>query len=249
MARRYQDRVEPVPGALTTAEPRSDACLGRPNLASILMSRNISRTLMCVAAAIVVVTATTGAATSSPTEDRRSPVAQTVRALVTEPAEDAASTIPSDFADVMGYRPAVQDGMASNPGGDCSSPIPLPPEFEAACRAHDLGYDLLRYANATGTTVDPQWRRAIDAQLDSRMHDACHHRTDDGSRQICDAAAVVAATAVDLNSWRQSFGAPVAEPAMPLTLFGAVLALTLLIALVVARYRRVSMTPTLTYRR
>lgn len=202
------------------------------------MSRNISRTLMCVAAATAAVAATTGAASTQPATDRTSPIAVAVHALVTEPAAAAALTIPRDFPSVMGYRPRVQDAMAENPRGDCSSPVPLPSEFDSACKAHDLGYDLIRYAAATGTTVDPQWRRAIDAQLKTRMHAACVDRTDDGPRQVCDAAASVAATAVDLNSWRQSFGAPVSEPAMPYALGGAAVALMALAAMPAGRYLR-----------
>ncbi|CCQ16964.1 putative uncharacterized protein [Rhodococcus sp. AW25M09] len=200
------------------------------------MSRNISRTLISLAAAAVAVTATTGAASPPPATDTTSPIAVAVHALVTEPANAAALTIPRDFPSVMGYRPRVQDAMAENPRGDCSSPVPLPSEFDSACKAHDLGYDLIRYAAATGTTVDPQWRRAIDAQLETRMHAACVDRTDDGPRQVCDAAASVAATAVDLNSWRQSFGAPVPEPAMPYVLVSAVVALVALSAMLAGRY-------------
>ncbi|OZD09158.1 hypothetical protein CH275_02670 [Rhodococcus sp. 06-235-1A] len=202
------------------------------------MSRNISRALICIAAATVAVTATTGAASRPPTTDTTSPVALAVHALVTESAEVATLTIPDDFSTVMGYRPRVQDAMAENPTGGCSSPVPLPSEFDSACKAHDLGYDLIRYAAATGKAVDPGWRRSIDAQLESRMHAACVDRTSDGPRRMCDAAASVAATAVDINSWRQSFGAPVAEPALPIASVGVLVALMALSSTLIVRYRR-----------
>ena len=203
------------------------------------MNRNTSRILMCIAAATVAVTATTGAASHPPSApDRSGPVAAAVRALVTEPADEATRAIPVEFASVMGYRPIVLDDMAENPHGDCSSPVPLPPEFESACKAHDLGYDLIRYAATTGTAVDPQWRRAIDAQLEHRMHAACSERTDDGSRRTCNVAASVAAVAVDVNSWRQSFGAPVAEPALPITLGGAAGVRIVLSAILAGRFLR-----------
>ncbi|WP_141216539.1 hypothetical protein [Rhodococcus sp. 14-2483-1-1] len=203
------------------------------------MNRNTSRILMCIAAATTAVIATTGAASSPPSApDRTSPVAVAVHALVAEPADAATRAIPVDFASVMGYRPIVLDAMAENPHGDCSSPVPLPSEFEPSCKAHDLGYDLLRYAAATGKTVDPHWRRAIDGQLESRLHAACTERTDDESRRACDAAASVAAAAVDMNSWRQSFGIPVAEPALPIALGGAAFALMTLSALLTGRYVR-----------
>lgn len=194
--------------------------------------------MMGAVAAMVAVMATTGAASTPPAADSTSPVAVSVHALVTESADAAALTIPDDFGSVMGYRPRVQDDMAENPRGDCSSPVPLPSEFDSACKAHDLGYDLIRYAAATGTTVDPQWRRSIDAQLEERMHAACTDRTDDGPRQICNAAASVAATAVDVNSWRQSFGAPVSEPALPFAAVGAGIALIALSAIATDRYAR-----------
>ncbi|MBY4128875.1 hypothetical protein HQO83_10790 [Rhodococcus fascians] len=203
------------------------------------MNRNTSRILMCIAAATVAVTATTGAASHPPsTPDPAAPVAVAVHALVTDSAVAATRAIPVDFAPMMGYRPMVLDDVVENPHGDCSSPVPLPPEFDSACKAHDLGYDLIRYAAETGTAVDPQWRRAIDAQLELRMHAACTARTDDGSRRACDIAASVATAAVDVNSWRQSFGAPVAEPALPITLGGAAGVLTVLSALLAVQFLR-----------
>ncbi|MGV8873477.1 MAG: hypothetical protein ACOH2Q_13195 [Rhodococcus sp. (in: high G+C Gram-positive bacteria)] len=201
------------------------------------MSRNISRILICIAAATVAVT-TTGAASTPPPTDMTSPSAVAVHALVTEPADAAALSVPSDFPSVMGYHPRVQDAMAENPRGDCSSPVPLPSEFDSACKGHDLGYDLIRYAASTGTTVDPQWRRAIDAQLETRMHAACVDRTDDGPRQMCDAAATVAAMAVDMNSWRQSFGVPESEPALPYALGVVSAALMALSVMLTGRYLR-----------
>lgn len=202
------------------------------------MSRNISRTLIPVAAAIVAVTATTGAASTPPATDTTSPTGAAVHALVTEPPNAAALSIPRDFASVMGYRPRVRDAMVENPWGDCSSPVPLPSEFDSACKAHDLGYDLIRYAAATDQPVDPQWRRAIDAQLETRMHTACVDRTDTGPRQACEASASVAAMAVDINSWRQSFGTPVSEPALPWALGGASITLAALSALLTVRCLR-----------
>ncbi|MFI8566795.1 hypothetical protein ACIGGF_09570 [Rhodococcus sp. NPDC078407] len=213
------------------------------------MNRNTSRIVMCIAAATVAVTATTGAASYSPTAPltraphtqaphTQAPVAVAVHALVTRSADAATRAIPADFASVMGYRPMTTGDMAENPHGDCSSPVPLPSEFEAACKQHDLGYDLIRYAARTGNAVDPQWRRAIDGQLERRMHAACTERREDGPRRACEAAASVAAAAVDMNSWRQSFGAPVAEPALPIALGGAVFAVMMLSISLTVRYLR-----------
>ncbi|MCJ0890430.1 hypothetical protein [Rhodococcus sp. ARC_M5] len=200
------------------------------------MSSNTSRNFAFLAAAIVAVTSTTGAASTPPAADSTSPVAVSLHALITESPDTAVLSIPDDFTSVMGYRPRVQDGIAENPRGGCSSPVPLPSEFDSACKAHDLGYDLIRYAAATGATVDPQWRRSVDAQLETRMHAACVDRADDGSRRVCDAAASVASTAVDVNSWRQSFGAPMAEPMLPFVSGSAGIALIALSVTATGRY-------------
>ncbi|GAA5062582.1 hypothetical protein GCM10023318_46400 [Nocardia callitridis] len=119
--------------------------------------------------------------------------------------------MPADFGATSGYQPVLADGMVLNPGGDCSSPVTLPTEFDAACKAHDLGYDLLRYAQKRGEPLGPWARQAIDATLDRHMHQACETRADSFSRTRCEAMADIANTAVDLNSRRQDYGAPVRE--------------------------------------
>ncbi|MBF6285535.1 hypothetical protein [Nocardia cyriacigeorgica] len=123
----------------------------------------------------------------------------------------SAAAIPTDFAQVMGYRPAVVDGLLVNPHGDCSSPVPLPAEFDTACKAHDLGYDLLRYADRQGAPLGPWARQAIDRTLGERMGSACDTRAEAFTRGRCHAMAAIADTVVDLNSRRQGYGVPVAE--------------------------------------
>lgn len=93
--------------------------------------------------------------------------------------------------------------------------MPLPAEFVTACQAHDLGYDMLRYADDRGRPLGPWARQAVDAVLDRRMHAACDHRQglDQGR---CQVMASVASTAVDLNSRRQNYATP-----RPEYLFGA----------------------------
>lgn len=124
--------------------------------------------------------------------------------------------IPADFASTAGYRPVVADGLLVNPDGDCSSPVPLPAEFDLACKAHDLGYDLLRYADDHGEPLGPWARQSLDAALEQRMHSACAARTETLARTQCQVMARVATAAVDLNSIRQDYGVPVHE-----TLFAA----------------------------
>ncbi|WP_157116797.1 hypothetical protein [Nocardia vaccinii] len=118
--------------------------------------------------------------------------------------------LPRDFATDRGYRPVLADGLLVDPGGDCSSPVRLPAEFRTACQAHDLGYDLLRYADDHGQPLGTWARQAIDAVLEQRMLTACEDRH--GLRRAqCRTAAAVAGTAVDLNSRRQNYAAPRTE--------------------------------------
>ncbi|MFF0487427.1 hypothetical protein ACFYTQ_00245 [Nocardia sp. NPDC004068] len=124
--------------------------------------------------------------------------------------------VPGDFAVGAGYRPVVSQGLLVDPDGDCSAPIPLPAEFENPCKAHDLGYDLLRYAERHGQPLGPWARQRIDAALEQNLHSACATRPDAWDRTGCHALATIAATAVDLNSRRQHYAAP-----MPEYLFGA----------------------------
>ncbi|MFF0814358.1 hypothetical protein ACFYVR_04245 [Rhodococcus sp. NPDC003318] len=163
------------------------------------------------------------------------PAATAIEALTTSDPVAAAAAVPADFADVSGYRPVLRNGMLVNPRGDCSSPVPLPGEFDAACQGHDLGYDLLRYADRAGEQLGPWARQSLDRQFDERLHAACAMRPDDVTdpppsdrlkatfmrlggtkvafgRAWCDAAATAAAAAVGANSWRQHYGAPRPEP-------------------------------------
>src|SRR5512145_1834027 len=65
---------------------------------------------------------------------------------------DPATAIPADFAPVMGYVPAAAvtpggDHVMVRQSGECSSAFGGTKfDFALACKHHDLGYDLLRYA-------------------------------------------------------------------------------------------------------
>ncbi|WP_345343122.1 hypothetical protein [Rhodococcus olei] len=156
----------------------------------------------------------------------------------TDPASAAAAAMPADFDAVMGYRPVQLDGMLVDPNGDCSSPVPLPAEFDTACKGHDLGYDLLRYADLAGAPLGPWARRSLDRQLDERMHAACTSRPNDESRSSCYLMANVAAAAVNSNSWRQRFDAPRPEPIGAYAAAGGAGLLLISGAAVVSRRRR-----------
>ncbi|MEU8899512.1 hypothetical protein [Nocardia sp. NPDC048505] len=123
----------------------------------------------------------------------------------------SAALLPADFAAVLGYQPGTERGLLVNPSGDCSSPVPLPAEFELACKAHDLGYDLLRYADRGGAPLGPWARQAVDTMLDRRMQEACAGRGTALARAECFTMADVADIFVDLNSRRQDYGSPVVE--------------------------------------
>lgn len=151
-----------------------------------------------------------GAAVTAPIAPEYAPAR--VGILEAVAAQPDPALIPDDFATQAGYRPVVEAGMLINPHGDCSSPVPLPAEFELACKSHDLGYDLLRYAAAHGEPLGPWARQTVDAALERRMHAACTDRAGALSRAQCDVMASVATTAVDLNSIRQDYGDPIYEP-------------------------------------
>ncbi|MFI6867300.1 hypothetical protein [Nocardia sp. NPDC050406] len=163
--------------------------------------------------AATLITAPTAAAASAPTPEATVGENAAARAAVAglTSANQAVAAIPADFAVSAGYEPTLEQGLLVNPGGDCSSPVPLPAEFEIACKAHDLGYDLLRYADAHGQPLTPWARQALDATLEERMHAACTTRPDPVSGAACQAMATIATAAVDLNSRRQDYGPPVHE--------------------------------------
>ncbi|WP_157228783.1 hypothetical protein [Nocardia brevicatena] len=177
------------------------------------------RTLLRVALAVAVL-AGTGAILSVPTATAAdlvptlTPAAVAVRALTSD-APEAAAVIPGDFRAVTGYSPVMVDGLPAAPHGSCSSPVTLPVEFEPACQAHDLGYDLLRYAEHRGGPLGPWARQALDRTLADRMRAVCAHRPDPLPRARCVAMAEVATVAVDLNSRRQGYGVPVVERFSP----------------------------------
>ncbi|MBM7460263.1 hypothetical protein ACIBED_05560 [Rhodococcus coprophilus] len=148
--------------------------------------------------------------------------AVTVHALATDDTAAALAALPAGFATAMGYSPVTEPGFTSDavlvdPRGDCSSPVPLPSSFETACRTHDLGYDMLRYARDTGQELGPDARRELDAMLARHLYAACDSEAARGDI-TCRPAALVASTFVGLNSWRQGYRIPVSESPAPLLL-------------------------------
>ncbi|MEU5843321.1 hypothetical protein [Rhodococcus sp. NPDC047139] len=146
--------------------------------------------------------------------------AATVAALVADDTAGALSSFPGDFIGVTNYSPVVegQAGTTSvlvDPDGSCSAPIPLPDAFESACRVHDLGYDLLRYARATGGELHPDARRDLDGLFARHLDAACRSEPD---LETCSTVAGIASAAVEFNSWRQGHRSPVPESPWPAAL-------------------------------
>jgi fucose 4-O-acetylase-like acetyltransferase len=161
------------------------------------------------------------------------PAAAAVTALVTAPAgQDPLAAVPTDFPSLMGYtpaptrmadgthRPAKRTGACSVPGGGG------PFGFDQACKAHDYGYDLLRYAHATGQHLTAEARRRLDAMFAHDLHARCHVIGRGLAGAGCHLAAELFTTGVAFNSWRQHHGNPAEEqlPGWALGLAIAVLA-------------------------
>ncbi|MDN5684072.1 hypothetical protein [Corynebacterium glyciniphilum] len=168
-------------------------------------SRRILASGSLVAAALVVGAAVPPVGSAA----EPSPAVRTVGAIAAADTlaagETGTSYFPEDLVAELGYRPGTQDGHATNPAGDCSSPVPLPASFEPACMTHDLGYDLLRVADRTGEKIPEHTRRDLDRQMAGQMRASC-----DGAAG-CRAMAGVAHAAVAANTLRQHNGAPVEE--------------------------------------
>lgn len=166
-----------------------------------------------VAAALTVASPSTGAATPD-----GSAAAATVARL--DQGRPALDHLPPDFARVMGYQPVLA-GLADgsqrvvNPDGECSlGGQTLPFDFTTACRAHDFGYDMLRYAQRTGSPLPSRAREDIDRLLARDLHTQC---LADNTPAACDAMASVVDAAVTFNSWRQVSGPPDYDAGMPRT--------------------------------
>lgn len=141
--------------------------------------------------------------------------ARAVQALTTGTAHEARALVPDDFATVLGYHPVVRAGALVRPDGSCSSPVPLPDGFEPTCAQHDLGYDLLRYAEVKGGALGPWARSALDRRFGSRLRASCA----DPAGLGCLVAAGTAYAAVQANSIRQGDGVPGPETAASMGAF------------------------------
>ena len=130
---------------------------------------------------------------------------------------------PDDFGAVMGYRPVREDGAWVAPHGACSAPTGSTRyDFSGACKAHDLGYDLLRYAARIGQPLGPWAREAVDAAFGRALDARC---ADVGGAGGCRAWSAMYYAVVVANSWRQDWSDPRPEPALPWILLATALTL------------------------
>lgn len=149
--------------------------------------------------------------------------------------------LPSDFAREMGRDPktvTAPDGTLRvvDVGGGCSGPAgDTEWDFSAGCRAHDLGYDLLRYADHKGEPLGQGARKALDDRLTIDLHAQCRLNPR-GAEQTCHAVAETYAMGLKFNSWRQRWGPPGHEPVVAWA-FGSAVVVFLLLARLHGRRR------------
>ncbi|MEU4801788.1 phospholipase A2 [Actinosynnema sp. NPDC023587] len=183
----------------------------------------------------VIASRPAGAADDGPPTGDVAVAARAVEA-VTQPRTGVSplTSFPADFRAVTGRAPALvvaPDGTtrAVDPTGGCSGPAgDTEWDFGTACRAHDLGYDLLRYAERKDHPLPPQARKALDLRLAVDMHLQCELNPR-GSGARCHAVARLYAAGLEFNSWRQRWGPPGHEPVLAWG-FGSAVVVFLIIA-------------------
>jgi peptidoglycan/LPS O-acetylase OafA/YrhL len=150
----------------------------------------------------------------------RGATAGAVTALVTAPAgQDPLIGVPADFSKVMGYTPVplrMADGTLrlAKPTGACSAPGGGTAfGFQQACKVHDYGYDLLRYAHAAGQQLTTEARRQLDGMLGHDLRAQCDATRHGLAGLGCHALAEAFVSGACFNSWRQHQGNPGRESA------------------------------------
>ncbi len=185
----------------------------------------LQRILALAAGFLVVATMGGWGKTESMTEIGHPQAALAIRA-VTAHQPNAAVQLPADFRAVMGYLPTIERNRPIRADGGCSSPFGgTQYHFTADCKQHDLGYDLLRYADLKGQPLGEWARKAVDHRFAEQTRSRC-------GGFGCQIASGFYTAMVDFNSWRQGYGTPVVEPISRLILpAGAGLATALLLGL------------------
>ncbi|MEU7782985.1 phospholipase [Amycolatopsis sp. NPDC049159] len=139
------------------------------------------------------------------------------------PHPDALALLPKDFTALSGVTPGALpardgtvravhvDGGCSTPWGDDNTKW----DYAVPCKAHDLGYDLLRYADRKGHPLGPEVREALDDRLSYDMHHACDLNPMN-SALTCRVVASFYSAGLVVNSWHQRWGPPVGDPIGPM---------------------------------
>jgi len=115
---------------------------------------------------------------------------------------------PEGFEEAMGY----QLDRSAKPDGSCSAPAAYR-GFAGACKTHDLGYDLLRFASRSGEPLGPWARLGIDHRFHRDMLATC-------GTFGCHVLSHVYGLGVVFNSIRQGFTSPTEEPPAPWAMLG-----------------------------
>lgn len=173
--------------------------------------------------------------TPGPTDPATADAARAIDALL-DPQRSARAVelLPPDFAAVTNVEVGTQralDGTvrAVHVGGGCSAPWGDDStrwDFGTPCRSHDLGYDLLRYAEKKGSPLGADVREALDDRLSADMYATCEHNPK-GTPGLCRSVAGIYTAGLVVNSWHQRWGPPVGEPLLPLLSGVAVIGLLL----------------------
>lgn len=146
--------------------------------------------------------------------------ARTIEALLAPTSGvDPIAQLPADFTAVERVVPGrlrAPDGTmrAVHVDGGCSTPMGddnTKWDYSVGCKAHDLGYDLLRYAEKKGHPLPSDLRRRLDDQLSRDMHKQCELNPQN-SAGMCQVVADVYTLGLVVNSWHQRWGPPRAEP-------------------------------------
>jgi hypothetical protein len=182
--------------------------------------RLLSRLAVLILGIAVALTVAVPSISAKPSSGAWSEAVTMLRGL--DDGRAAIEHLPPDFDRVMGYSPQLarlSDGSIRvvNPTGSCSVPGEgYPFDFAVACKAHDFGYDMLRYADRTHSPLPATTREEIDNRLGADLHRQCVAELP-ANRASCEATVEVFRAGVAFNSWRQMYEAPVDRSGLPRT--------------------------------
>jgi hypothetical protein len=191
----------------------------------------------------VIASRPAGATDTTPLSGDVAVAAEAVQAMANPTSANPLVRFPLDFNEVTNRRPVVVKGAdgstrAIDPNGGCSGPAgDTEWDFGTGCKAHDLGYDLLRYAEQKGRPLGEEARKSLDARLAHDMHAQCDVNPR-GHATRCHATAQLYAAGLEFNSWRQRWGPPGHEPVLAWGVGSAVVVFLLLARLPGLPHRR-----------